>query len=198
MWWKSLFCLAVYASAEAQPDDACLLQTGRWETAIDPVPGADEMAGEEEPRDDGIVHEKNWGLFELVSYSVKKSWDWWSDSDVYAEITVQPTGRTYQTEVFHDSNSGVFNFAVFTPPAMESLEIRLFNHNGVMVHDLIGTGMFYPQAECITDPTCPILVSVRGKNEKEEAQIHAIYAREAKAMKEALTKLLNQDATIQH
>merc|ERR1719414_2594148 len=80
-----------------------------------------------------------WALVGLAGYSVTPGLgDFFSKSDIYAEVTVRPSGRTYKSRVIWNSNQGDLDMHLFVPPAAASLEITLHDRDLVTFDDPIG------------------------------------------------------------
>jgi len=104
---------------------------------------------------DGKSLPSNWTLLGITEFDVSAAHDQdlWSDGDVYAWVTVQPSNLTYQSKVLHNTNSGHLDMHVWVPRSAVSAEVAIYDHDyhtsqddliGMVQLDLLGSS----QAMC--------------------------------------------------
>merc|ERR1719414_903290 len=79
-----------------------------------------------------------WALVGLNGYSVDPGLgDLFTESDIYAEVAVRPSGRTYRSKVLWNSDRGDLGMHLYVPPAAASLDIALHDRDSWTSDDLV-------------------------------------------------------------
>lgn len=81
-----------------------------------------------------------WALLGLTNYTLADGHDadWFSHADVYAKITLQPSGRSYTSDVRFNANRGNLDFHLYVLRTEEFAEVELYDKDTWTSDDLIG------------------------------------------------------------
>lgn len=83
----------------------------------------------------------SWVLLGLTNYTVAgdHDGDWFSHADVYAKVTLQPSGRSYTSDVRVNANNGHLDFHLYVLRSEMSAEVALYDKDTWTSDDLIGS-----------------------------------------------------------